>query len=398
VLRTDGMDNGAIARLPALAMVKEGKTPSTLIRIVPGEARPAHERMVLSTATIAEAMRVRREEVEKKGETRGRKRIVNDEKEIQMSAESARVTAADWIKANQNRNTSNTYSSYARQFEDFCKKRSLVAFPAEPATVVLFQKQLVERGLAINTINKVAMAAIAEPYKLTDVKSPTVTTKAKAGKEVVKRLAKPEQQVEPLTPDLVERICAAAADNFRSVRDAAITLFMFGSFFRESEVMELRSSDVELTEAQYQGKTECVIVLCKRKSKTDKERQGLKVVLSCACSDKRKDAICPIRWHERWTAKRDQKSEFYFHSAKGTRQMANSTPNTVLKRQLRAIGVDEHRFTSRSGRAGGATAACAWGIDVALLKRHGGWKSECVYRYVRPSVEQLMSVSKSLWH
>jgi len=371
---------------------------SAVIRVVPGEARPAHERMVLSTASIAEAMRIRREGDEKKAETRGRKRLASDEKEVKLSVDDARAMAADWIKANQNRNTSNTYGSYARQFEEFCRKRNLPMFPAEPSTVVLFQKQLVERGLSINTINKVAMASIAEPYKLTDMKSPTITTMVKAGKEVVKRLAKPEQQVEPLTPDLVERICAAAGDNFRSVRDATITLFMFGSFFRESELMELRTSDVELTEARYQGKTERVIVLFKKKSKTDKERQGLKVVLSCACSDKRKDAICPIRWHERWSAKRDQKSKFYFHSAKSTRQMAKSTPNTVLKRQLRAIGVDEHRFTSRSGRAGGATAASAAGIDVALLKRHGGWASECVYRYVRPSVEQLMSVSKSLWH
>jgi hypothetical protein len=97
-------------------------------------------------------------------------------------------------------------------------------------------------------------------------------------------------------------------------------------------------------------------------------------------------------------SKRSKDSEFYFHAEGDTTKLSTSKPNSVLKKQLKAIGVkDIHRFSSRSARAGGATAASAAGIEVALLKRHGGWVSECVYRYVRPSTDQLLSVSKSLW-
>ena len=32
---------------------------------------------------------------------------------------------------------------------------------------------------------------------------------------------------------------------------------------------------------------------------------------------------------------------------------------------------------------GGATAAVAAGVDIVLVKRHGRWKSECFYIYIR---------------
>ena len=40
------------------------------------------------------------------------------------------------------------------------------------------------------------------------------------------------------------------------------------------------------------------------------------------------------------------------------------------------------QFGTKSGRAGGATAARSAGIPLDTLKAHGGWKSDVFLRYV----------------
>jgi integrase len=320
---------------------------------------------------------------------------------VDITPDSAPTIARAWLADNRNTRTARTYQTYSGQFRDFCAQNGLAR--EQPESVVLFMKELVERGLAINTINKVAIAAIADEYRLDDdAKNPVASRMVKAAKQVVRRLAKPEQQKLPLTPEMVRRICELGVDSTdrTRVRDIAMVVLQMAGFVRESEIAGLGAEDVwidEVVENSASGSTRAqAVFLFIEKSKTDVERRGHTVVVGCNCEPGRPAPVCPLHWVERWNKLRDQKSGHYFHQKNG-RKLAEQTPNAILKRLLRAIGVDPKRYGSHSGRSGGTSAAAEQGIAVALLKRHGNWKSDCVFRYIRPSSAELLAVSRAVF-
>ena len=51
-------------------------------------------------------------------------------------------------------------------------------------------------------------------------------------------------------------------------------------------------------------------------------------------------------------------------------------------------------FASHSLRRGGATYMSMVGCTVPQVKERGGWKSDCVYRYIKPSIAHRVSVDK----
>ena len=53
-------------------------------------------------------------------------------------------------------------------------------------------------------------------------------------------------------------------------------------------------------------------------------------------------------------------------------------------------------YGTKSGRAGGATAAFQAGVPLPLIRRQGGWRSNAVHRYIAPSQEQDTSFAKAV--
>ena len=69
----------------------------------------------------------------------------------------------------------------------------------------------------------------------------------------------------------------------------------------------------------------------------------------------------------------------------------------LLLAKIEQLGMDPKLFGMHSLLAGGATAAANAGVPDRLFKRHGRWRSESAKDgYVKDSVEQRLSVSKSL--
>ena len=54
------------------------------------------------------------------------------------------------------------------------------------------------------------------------------------------------------------------------------------------------------------------------------------------------------------------------------------------------------RFGTKSGRAGGATAATAAGLTREAIQAHGGWSSNVVDRYILRSNDQKKSVGHAI--
>jgi hypothetical protein len=155
-----------------------------------------------------------------------------------------------------------------------------------------------------------------------------------------------------------------------SIRDVFMFILMFLGFLREDEVTSLEFSDVWV--GLMEGVVEEVLFIRIRKSKTDPGRNGCTVVLvSCALS-----ILCPVRWFRLHCKVRRSHTHVFHAVGPAAPRLAPSTPNSLLKKWLRVIGVDPKPYGSHSLRRGGATAAAALAVRIHIMKRHGRWASE----------------------
>ena len=53
-------------------------------------------------------------------------------------------------------------------------------------------------------------------------------------------------------------------------------------------------------------------------------------------------------------------------------------------------------YGTKSGRAGGATAACNAGVPDALWQQHGGWRSDVKWRYVQHDRQSRRTVGQAI--
>lgn len=307
------------------------------------------------------------------------------------AADPWRGQALKWIAENGVPNTDKAYGVYARQFEAFCLLHNRAFMPARPATVAMFMKGLQERGLAISTINGVAVSAINDLYKLSEFPSPTDSALVRESKRVITRTAKPAGKGKlPLTTDHLRDIAGVSKGSTIDIRDIFMVILMMAAFLREAELVALLMTEVWL-EIIDGCEVLFILVLI---SKTDHARNGHTIVVAAAPDNPN---ICPVVWYKRWLAARNADSEFLFHSSRSAAALNSATPCGRLKLLLKRIHVDPAPFGSHSCRKGGCTTAAQAGINVRLLMRHGNWVSDAVFLYIHNSMRERLSVSRAVF-
>jgi integrase len=318
-----------------------------------------------------------------------------EEKQDEKGDQNLRDSIIQWLRASAPKNTQNSYQTYKKQFKEFCEKRNLPHFPTRPEIVAAFMRYLhEERHLAQSTINKLAVAAVADEYKFTGIPAPTKDPLVKATKAVIGRLAKPPKAKEPFTKELFDQMIIKATDKYVDIRDIFMFMIMMKAMLRESEAVALKKNDVWIEQIEVNGQTEEVLFVFVEKSKTDQERRGHTIVL--AASDECR-ARCPIAWFKMYTVTRNGSSEFLFHKEKNDQKLSDKTPNHRLKSWLHRIGEkNPQKFGSHSMRKGGATAAAESGIEERLIKKHGNWRSDAVYVYIKESLHNRLRVSRAI--
>ena len=80
-------------------------------------------------------------------------------------------------------------------------------------------------------------------------------------------------------------------------------------------------------------------------------------------------------------------SDFLF-STRNFTQITYSTLNKSFKRLI-SISKIKGNFSSHSLRRGGTTAMRAAGVPLSHIKERGQWVSDCVFKYIKPSVRQV---------
>jgi integrase len=172
----------------------------------------------------------------------------------------------------------------------------------------------------------------------------------------------------------------------------------FPGFFRSSEVINLKSNDMNFHHNY--------ISISIRQSKTDQLRDGETVVLT-ELEDSR---ICPVKLLKRYldiTRIPPGTNEFLFRPISGqgksrrlvtvNKPISYATYRESFKRFFKDIVPDISRYSTHSMRAGGATLAANAGVPERQLQRHGRWKSTAAKdMYIKDSLRSRLSVSNSL--
>ena len=296
----------------------------------------------------------------------------------------------EWARENGNQNTKLAYRPYAREYLAWCDAHK---YPAEaPEVVAKFLRYALEtRKLSRGTINSTITSAVADIFRFSD-KTPTRDPLVVAVKKVVVSMTKAAEGKVPLPRALLEKMIREGTPSEKDIRDLFMFIMMFGGLLRESEVARLRKDEVWIDYDEIQGWALHIFV---NKSKRDQERKGDSVVLA-ACPG---SPLCPVQWFKLYN-RVARSEEFFFHSTfvKAGR-LANSTPNSILKGWLKAMGLPEQeisRYGSHSLRKGGATAASAARVRMHLLKRHGRWKSDAVFIYFVDPLAARLEASRAI--
>ena len=297
--------------------------------------------------------------------------------------------AQQWLDAHRVPSTDRTYGTYDKQFAEHCVEENVARFPAKPATVVTFVKKLVNKKLTISTVG-VALSAIAAEYKPhDDITSPTDSGLVRIAREVARREAKPAGTGKlPIPIEYLVGFATVCIENqMLGSLEVFLVIIMMAAFLRESEAAALDEADVWLERIE----DDEVLFVYVGKSKTDQERRGHTIVVGKAEHHR---TICPIDWYKIAVASRPNSKKFFCRP--DGKALLAADPNKILKKLLLTRPeVDASLYGSHSLRKKGCTAAAAAGVELTLLKRHGNWKSDAIFTYIKNSIQERLSVSRS---
>lgn len=316
-----------------------------------------------------------------------------------------------FIHANQNPNTRRTYDTAVKGFHNYLNRESVSLDNVQPVDVADYLRtRITEQRVSASTLAG-DRAAIADNLKYTSNAGVHLHPLVKDTLKVCTSMAVQGVPKRHMTTELLETIIrkhdSFVPKSWVGERNMAMMLVMMAGMLRESEATALRMEDVEMPESNG-GETPTHMIVRVRRSKTDQNGKGASVIVTASANTR----MCPIRRLRQYLTMRQAervKSDFLFCTVSGD-EMSRNTPCAIVKKQVETVndahekmtGVSEvwgpsKEYGSHSLRRGGVTEARMSGVDMLEIQRHGRWKSAVVWNYVGPTVQQQMSVTRSLF-
>jgi site-specific recombinase XerD len=272
----------------------------------------------------------------------------------------------DYAAAAQAANTTRAYSSDWRQFEVWCRRYGLAAMPAEPQTAALYLTSLAHRGLKLSTVRRRA-AAITRAHRVGGVGSPIWDPRVITVLEGIARThgAAPAKKVALLRDPMLATIARIDGDTSSGLRDRALLLVGFALGLRRSELVTLTVEDLSPASDGIHVRV--------TKSKTDQIGRGARLLLTYAEAQR----PCAVRALRAWLDHSGLTTGPLFRRI--TRTGAISSPLSaqsvalIVKRRVKAAGLDPAAFAGHSLRSGFATQAARDGHraeQIADVTRH----------------------------
>ena len=274
-----------------------------------------------------------------------------------------------------------TLRAYRADWEDFaswCTAREVSALPATPETVGLYLAERAETRRPSTLARR--LSAIAKAHQARGLASPASLEHPAVG-ETLKGIRRvhgtaPRQKRALGTADLLQ-VLAHLDGGLLGVRDRALLLVGFSGALRRAELAALRCEDLA-------NEPEGVVVLLRR-SKTDQEGEGRKIVLPLGGHA----ATCPVAALTAWLEAAAITAGPVFravdrHGRVRPGGLHRDSVGVILQRAVKRAGFAAAEWGGHSLRAGFATQAARNGATVFEIMRQTGHTSvQTLARYVR---------------
>lgn len=263
-----------------------------------------------------------------------------------------------YLEAEKSGNTRKAYKSDWDDFCAWCDTVNLISMPAEPVTVARYLAQLADSGRKVSTIER-RVAAIRACHVAAQFEPPTGAEGVKATMRGIRRTkgTKPNKKA-PATAELIARLLSLFPDNLAGKRDKAIVLIAFAAALRRSELVALRVGDIA-----WRPKG---IVITIGRSKTDQDGAGTSLPVP------RGRLLKPVAALEDWLQASGISEGPIFrevdrHGRVGNDALSGRSVARIVKRAIKALGLDEAIYSGHSMRAGFVTSALENGEDLLKI-------------------------------
>ncbi|MDH7602584.1 MAG: site-specific integrase [Armatimonadota bacterium] len=273
-----------------------------------------------------------------------------------------------------------TKQVYARDWNSFvrwCDDLGLPHLPSSPDVVACYFTSLAMKDFRVPTIRR-HCAAIAAAHREAGYPTPTSHP---AIKELLhgmtRKIGCSAKPVDALLSEDIRRVVKAMPDTLINARDKAIILIGFAGAFRRSEIVGLNVDDIS-------HRDEGIVILL-RKSKTDQQGEGRWVGLPYGKSPD----TCPVNALRHWLEVSEISEGAIFrgldrHGNFVSKRLSIRSVGNIIKRAVKAAGLDPEKYSGHSLRSGHCTQASRAGVAEHVIAQQTGHKSmSSLKRYIR---------------
>jgi integrase len=284
--------------------------------------------------------------------------------------------ASEFVNQSKARNTVRAYQADWSHFESWCREHGQVSLPALAETVALYVSDLASSHKPATITRRIS--AISQAHQIAGLETPTKTAKVRLVLAGIRRSKGTSQTAK--TPVLVEdlrRMISQLPEGLLGVRDRSLLLIGFSGAFRRSELVALNMNDIAFTRDG--------LVVTIQRSKTDQDGEGRKIGIPYGSNP----ATCPIRSLQDWIERSRIAEGPLFrpinrHGKMTDIRLSGAAVADVVKRYIKAAGLDASGFAGHSLRSGLATsAAIAGASERAIMNQTGHRSLNMVRRYIR---------------
>lgn len=294
--------------------------------------------------------------------------IVKKESEVQFATEKAKKYILH-AKAN---NTIKSYKSDWKDFVTYCRKREVDYLTADVNTVINYVADMADTKKVSTIVRR--LSSISQAHQAADCESPTFSFGVKA---VIKGIKKtkgtiPNKKTAAVIED-IRMMINTLGGSLTDVRDRALILIGFAGAFRRSELVAITMDDLEFTRDG--------LTIMLKHSKTDQEGQGYKKGIPYGSNPE----TCPVRSLQDWLSRSKITEGAIFRSVNksgkvGNKGLCDNTVAVIVKKLVKAAGLDEKKYSGHSLRSGLITTAANRGVDERSIMKQSGHKSLTVMR------------------
>ena len=304
-----------------------------------------------------------------------------------QSGAASAISVGDALRTSLSENTRNAYRNGWKRFAAWCRERGRDPMAATPDDVADLLAAMASESLALGTI-RVLVAAINCRYREARLNSPAKDIRVARVLRGLGRLTdRKPRRVKALREHQIASILARCdeLDECRqrrviALRDAAVVAVGFAAALRRSEICALRVADVEFLGPEESPRGMFVHI---RRSKTDQLGRGQRIAVPEG------EWIRPVGRLRRWLEVSGiERGPLFQTMRRGghvqERPMHPTDVARLVKRWVRAIGLDPAEYSGHSLRAGFVTSAAVHHArldKIMEVTRHSS--AGMVLRYIR---------------